>query len=240
MRPRATKRDKGILMSIKPNVNADPNVVVSLQTHDMPWNSTENKGVSEKVLERVNDVRKGRETLLMKFARGASLPKETLSQRVDIFVIEGSFSDGVGEHGQHTFVRSPPGTQIQLSSSGGCTLYVKRREAIRPTDQERLVIDSATAQWADFPHRGATVLHLYRDKHGIETSRFGRVYPDRKIPSHDHAMGEETLILDGCLKDEYTTYQPGAWFRMPIGVPHAPYTESAGCTMLIREGDLVW
>jgi hypothetical protein len=27
---------------------------------------------------------------------------------------------------------------------------------------------------------------------------------------------------------------------MPIGVPHAPYTESAGCSMLIREGDLVW
>ncbi len=27
--------------------------------------------------------------------------------------------------------------------------------------------------------------------------------PDKKIPSHDHAMGEETFVVGGCLKDEY-------------------------------------
>jgi anti-sigma factor ChrR (cupin superfamily) len=227
-------------MNAKPNVNADPNAVVHLQTRDMPWQPTGHDGVEEKVLERVVDARKGRETLLMKFAPGASLPAETLAHRIDLFVLDGSCSDGISEYGPHTFVRNSPGAEIRLSSREGCTLYVKRREPIRAADQERLVIDSATAEWADFPHRGATVLHLYRDKHGVETSRFGRVHPDRRIPSHDHAMGEETLVLEGCLKDEYTAYEPGAWFRMPIGVPHAPYTEASGCLMLIREGDLVW
>ena len=227
-------------MTDKPNVNADPNAVVHLQTRDMPWQPTGHDGVDEKVLERVVDPRKGRETLLMRFAPGARLPKETLAHRIDIFVLDGSCSDGIGRYGPHTFVRNSPGAEIELSSQDGCTLYVKRREPIRRTDAERLVIDAATAEWADFPHRGATVLHLYRDKHGVETSRFGRVHPDRRIPSHDHAMGEETLVLEGCLKDEYTAYEPGAWFRMPIGVPHAPYTEASGCLMLIREGDLVW
>jgi anti-sigma factor ChrR (cupin superfamily) len=227
-------------MNTKLEVNADPNAVVSLQTNDMPWMPTEYSGVQEKVLERVNDPRKGRETLLMKLAPGASLPKEVLSQRVDFFVMEGSCSDGVSEYGQYTFVRNSPGTEIQISSTQGCTLYVKRREPIRSTDKERLVIDSASAQWINFPHRGAKVLHFYRDPHGIETSRIGRIYADRKLPSHNHAMGEETLIVEGRLKDEYGTYEPGAWFRMPIGVPHAPYTEAAECLMLIREGDLVW
>lgn len=227
-------------MNAKPNVNADPNAVVHLQTRDMPWQPTGHEGVEEKVLERVVDPRKGRETLLMRFAPGASLPAETLDHRIDIFVLDGSCSDGIGDYGTHTFVRNSPGAEIRLSSRDGCTLYVKRREPIRAGDRERLVVDSATAEWADFPHRGATVLHLYRDRHGVETSRFGRVHPDRKIPSHDHAMGEETLVLEGCLKDEYTAYEPGAWFRTPIGMPHAPYTEASGCLMLIREGDLVW
>ncbi len=42
------------------------------------------------------------------------------------------------------------------------------------------------------------------------------------------------------LMDEHDTYGPGSWFRFPIGVPHAPYTKGEDCTLLIREGDLVW
>lgn len=227
-------------MTTKSSVNADAKAVISLQTNDMPWESTEHAGIEEKILERIIDARKGRETLLMKFAPGASLPKEHLKQRLDVFVIEGTFSDGIAKYGRHTFVRNSPGAEVQLSTEQGCTLYIKRREPIRPTDNERLVVDAATEQWTDFPHRGATVLHLYRDMDGIETSRLGRVHPERKLPPHDHAMGEESLVLEGYLVDEYETYEPGAWFRMPIGVPHAPYTESESCLMLIREGDLVW
>ena len=156
----------------------------------------------------------------------ASLPEEVLAQRMDIFVLEGSCTDGMADYGRHTFVRNSPGSTVRLATGVGCILYVKRREPIRKNDNERIVIDAESAQWMDFPHRGATVLHLYRDMHGIETARFGRVHPERRIPSHDHAMGEETLVLEGCLKDEYTTYVPGTWFRMPIGVPHAPYTEA--------------
>lgn len=222
------------------NVNADAQAVINLQTRDMPWEPTPHVGVSRKVMERVHHARMGRETALFKLEPGAKLPQETLEERLEFFVIEGSCSDGLGEYGRHTFVRNVPGTTIQITTSEGCELYVKRRVPIRPTGDERMVIDSKTAQWTPFPHRGATVLHLYRDKHGIEVSRFGQVHPDKKIPSHDHAMGEETLVLDGELIDEYTVYRPGAWFRMPIGVPHAPYTGAAGCLMLIREGDLVW
>ena len=44
-----------------------------------------------------------------------------------------------------------------------------------------MVIDAKTTPWTPFPHRGADVLHLYRDMHGIETSRFGFVHPQKKI-----------------------------------------------------------
>lgn len=226
-------------MTTQPQVNADPEAVVVVNTNEMPWEATDDSGVSRKLLERVNDPEKGRETALIHLDAGTSLAPESLGQRVDTFVIEGSFSDGHGSYGPRTFVRNPAGSDMTLSSEKGCTLYVKRRNPFRD-DEDRIVIDTETVEWMSFPHRGADVVHFYRDGHGIDTSRFGNVYPEKRIPSHDHAMGEETLIVEGYLKDEYGTYGPGTWFRFPIGVPHAPYTEKESCRMLIREGDLVW
>jgi anti-sigma factor ChrR (cupin superfamily) len=83
-------------------------------------------------------------------------------------------------------------------------------------------------------------VHFHRDRHGIEFSRFGEVFPNQQIPSHDHAIGEETLIVDGVLNDQRGSYGPGTWLRFPIGLEHAPFTEAQSCKMLIRDGDLVW
>ncbi len=226
-------------MAAEPQVNADPNVVVVMKTREMDWESTDAPGVSRKVLERVHDAEKGRETLLLRLDPGASYSTPETNQRVDIFVIEGSCSDGHGDYGKRSFIRNPAGATVTLTSKDGCELYLKRRNAFRD-DEERIVIDTETCDWKAFPHRGADVVHFYRDKHGIDTSRYGMVYPEKRIPSHDHSMGEETLIVDGVLKDEHGVYDSGTWLRFPIGVAHAPYTEDGSCYMLIREGDLVW
>jgi anti-sigma factor ChrR (cupin superfamily) len=222
-----------------PEVNADSGKVVVVNTNELQWEKTQHAGVRQKVLERVNDPKKGRETSLLKFEPGAKLPTEVLKERMEIFIVEGSYSDEHGSYGTHTFIRNQPGFRHTPSSKAGCVLYVKRRVPFQKGG-ERLVIDSKTAKWMAFPHRGADVLHLYPNVDGIETGRIGNVYPNRKIPSHDHSIGEETFVLKGCLKDEYAAYAQGVWFRMPCGVPHAPYTESENCLMLIREGDLVW
>lgn len=227
-------------MRVAAAVNADATKVAVVNTNEMPWEGSEWPGVSRKVLEFVNDPKKGRETSLLKFAPGAKLPTTTLADRLDMFVVEGRFSDEHGSYGEHTFVRNPPGFRHTLESKEGGVIYMKWRVPIRANAGSRLVIDAKAAQWLDFPHRGARVLHLYPNADGIETGRIGNVHPNRKIPSHDHSIGEETFMLQGCLKDEYTAYTPGMWFRMPCGVPHAPYTESDGCLMLIREGDMVW
>jgi anti-sigma factor ChrR (cupin superfamily) len=231
---------KGDVMRVAAPVNADPTQCVVVNTNEIPWEPTEHPGVSRKMLEFVSDPRKGRETSLLKFEPGARMPAETLTDRLDILVIEGTFSDGVGNHGPHTFIRNPPGSHHAPASKEGCVIYAKWRVPIHADAGERIVIDAKTAQWMAFPHRGADVLHLYPNKDGIETSRIGNVHPNRKLPSHDHSIGEETLVLEGVLKDEYTSYSQGFWFRMPCDMPHAPYTESQNCKMLIREGDLVW
>lgn len=219
--------------------NADPDAVVVLHTNDMAWEETDHQGVTQKLLERVIDDEKGRETAIVRFGPGTTLPTEETAQRIDMFVLEGTYADESGEYGPRTFIRVPAGSRHTPSSKDGCTLYIKRRNPFRE-NEERMTIDTNTVEWLSFPHRGADVVHFYRDPHGIETARFGQVYPEKRIPEHDHAMGEETLIVDGYLKDEHGTYGPGTWFRFPIGVPHTPFTEGESCYMLIREGDLVW
>jgi anti-sigma factor ChrR (cupin superfamily) len=220
-------------------VNADANKVAFMDTRTMAWEATQWSGVQRKVLEFVNHPRMGRETSILKLEPGTSLPTTTWAERLDFFVIEGSCSDEHGSYGKHTFVRQPPGTTHSLQSQEDCSLYIKWRVPIKE-DTTRIVIDALAATWMEFPHRGADVLHLYPNKDGIETGRIGHVHTNRKLPSHDHSIGEETFVIEGVLKDQFASYEAGTWFRMPCGVAHAPYTEEQRCKMLIREGDLVW
>ena len=223
-------------------VNADAAQCVVVDTNRMGWEPTGQKGVSIKVLERVLDPRKGRETALFKLEPGTALPREVLEVRQEIFVLEGSYSDENGSYGAHTWIWNPPGYAQTISTREGCVFYAKRRIPIYKDEatRSRKVIDAKTAKWLEFPHRGADVLHLHKDPNGLETGRIGHVHTHRKIPSHDHSIGEETFVLEGRLSDEYTSYPKGVWFRMPCGVPHAPFTGEERCKMLIREGDLVW
>ena len=172
-------------MSTKVAVNADPSVVVSLQTNELPWLPSEFPGVEEKVLVRVIDPRKGRATLLMKFSPGARLPSETLKQRVDIFVVEGSCSDGIGDYGQYTFVRNSPGSRhcpmsaAKATRSRSAPNFVARRARRQrsvclshrngvPSHQERLLHHDHAGVWADglFHRRIARALWRRRRAHG--------------------------------------------------------------------------
>jgi anti-sigma factor ChrR (cupin superfamily) len=155
-------------------------------------------------------------------------------------VLEGTLHDGHSLYGEHTFIRNQPGYLQTLSSQTGCVLYLKRRKPIRKTDADRSVIDAKNIEWKPYPARGARVLHLYRDQHGVEAARLVDVYPDKQIPTHDHAMGDETFVVGGVIMDEHGSYGAGVWIRTPIGIPHTPFTKKDNVVMLIRDGDMVW
>jgi hypothetical protein len=220
--------------------NSDPNKYVVMNSSTMIWKETPIKGVSYKLLEKVNDQRKGRLTSLLRLEPNTTLPTETLDERCDILVLEGTLHDGHSTYGTHTFIRNQPGYLQTLSSKTGCVLFYKRRKPIRKTDIDRIEIDAKNTEWKPYPARGARVLHLYRDQHGVEAARLVDVYPDKQIPTHDHAMGDETFVVGGVIMDEHGSYEAGAWIRTPIGIPHTPFTKTENVVMLIRDGDMVW
>jgi anti-sigma factor ChrR (cupin superfamily) len=226
-------------LDLKPEINADCEQLVVMDTTKMPWEPTEHPGVWRKLLERVNDPKKGRETMLMRFDPGTTLPTWVETTRTDMFILEGSYTDEHGTYGKQTFVRNPAGFKSTPGSKDGCVFYVKRRIPFRE-NEVRIVTDTTKNQFTPFGHRAGQVQHLYRDAHGIDTSRFGEVFPNSQIAEHDHAMGEETFVVDGCLRDDRGAYTPGMWFRFPSGLPHAPFTKDEHCMMFIREGDLYW
>lgn len=226
-------------MPNQPEVNADCTKLVIVHPEEVAWERTAHTGVSQIVLERINDSNLGRETALVRLDVGTELAPEVLGKRLEIFIMEGSFSDGHAEYGPRTFIMNPPGTTYTASSKDGCVLYVKRLNGFA-SDVERVATDIETADWTPFGHRVAEVVHFYKDANRNVTARVGRVFPNAQVMEHDHPGGEEVLILDGVFKDQFGDGTPGTWMRYPIGLAHAPYTGNEGALIYIRDGDVRW
>jgi anti-sigma factor ChrR (cupin superfamily) len=226
-------------MTTEPEVNADCTKLVILRPDEVAWETTDQTGVSRKILERVNDGEFGRETSLVRLAPNTRLAPEVLETRLEVFVIEGMFSDGHGDYGARTFIMNPPGTTYTAASKEGCVIYVKRLNGFE-SDDERTTTDLNAAEWVPFGHRVAEVVPFYKNEERDVTARVGKVFPNATIMEHDHPGGEEVLILDGVFTDQFGDITPGSWARYPIGLAHAPHTADDGALVYIRDGDVRW
>ncbi len=99
-----------------------------------------------------------------------------------------------------------------------------KRAAVVPDD----------TQWIRSPESGVDRLML--DRIGDEVARatsIVRYAPGSAFPRHEHAKGEEFLVLDGVFSDETGDYPPGCYVRNPPGSSHAPFSER-GCRILVK------
>jgi anti-sigma factor ChrR (cupin superfamily) len=99
---------------------------------------------------------------------------------------------------------------------------------------QRVVIDTTTLAWLPSPQPGVERRPL--DRVGGEVARatsLVRYAPASSFPAHEHAMGEEFLVLDGVFSDEHGDYPSGTYVRNPPGSRHSPRT-TPGCTILVK------
>lgn len=99
---------------------------------------------------------------------------------------------------------------------------------------QRALIQSGQLTWSDSPSVGIQRKLLERD--GGEVARatsIVRYAAGSQFPSHTHELGEEILVLDGVLSDEFGHFGPGTYIKNPPGSSHAPYSQS-GCTLLVK------
>lgn len=99
---------------------------------------------------------------------------------------------------------------------------------------QRAVIQSNQLPWIDSPSVGVQRKLLERD--GEEVARatsIVRYAAGSQFASHTHDLGEEILVLDGVLSDEFGNFGQGTYIKNPPGSSHAPYSQS-GCTLFVK------
>ena len=99
---------------------------------------------------------------------------------------------------------------------------------------QRCVVDTNTLSWQPSP--SPLVQRRILERNGAEAARATSVVryeAGAKFHSHEHPLGEEILVLDGMLSDEFGDYGPGTYLKNPPGSSHSPFSEG-GCTLLVK------
>ena len=99
---------------------------------------------------------------------------------------------------------------------------------------KRCVVDSNTQPWNESP--SPLVHRRLLERNGGEVARATSVVrygAGARFDSHTHALGEEILVLEGFLSDEFGQYGPGTYLKNPPGSAHAPFSDN-GCTLFVK------
>ena len=215
-------------------INADLNERVVIETETLDWVASPAAGVERRMLDR-DGAEHGRATTIVRFAPGSEFPPHDHPGGEEFLVLAGTFSDEDGDFGPGSYVRIPWGTRHIPSSAPGCTILVKLCQ-MDPADQDQVRIDTNAAAWqrpdgiddAEF-----LILHQF----GPETVVMVRLGPGAPAITHDHPGGEEILVPEGSLIDEYGHYPKGTWLRNPHASVHSPHTDE-GCVLWVKSGHL--
>lgn len=98
----------------------------------------------------------------------------------------------------------------------------------------RVALATEALPWEASPQPG--VERRILDRVGGEVARatsLVRYAPGSAFPEHEHALGEEFLVLDGVFSDEHGDYPAGTYVRNPPGSRHSPRT-AGGCTIFVK------
>ena len=198
-------------------LNMDFSERVAIDTAAMDWVASPAPGVWRKPLAR-EEAERGHATSIVRYDPGASFRGHNHPLGEEILVLDGTFSDETGDFHAGTYFRNPKGFIHAPFSKQGCIILVKLHQ-MSPEDTTRLAIETDKMEWTAID-RGVRVLIL----HEFGTERVVMVDLPRGTsgPHHQHPGGEEIYIIKGGFHDEFGSYGPGTWVRMPPNSEHCP------------------
>ncbi len=207
---------------------------IVIKPKDYSWTSLSIPGIEHMTLDR-----KGGNlncaTRLVRYTQDREMPENTHGGGIEIFVLDGTFTDEHGEYSTGAYVRNPNGTSSPPSiAANGSTLFVKSHPFLK--DKQRTVIDTKKASWRPGVVAGLQVmpLHEYEGEH-VALVQWA---PHTQFNLHSHRGGEEILVLEGVFYDEYDHYPTGTWIRSPHLSHHTPFTKEEGALIYVKIGHL--
>ncbi len=217
------------------NLNYDFSQRVVIQPDNQPWSPSPSIGVEQKILEQ-DGAEVARTTSIVRYAAGACSPSHAHDLGVEIFVLEGIYSDESGDHGPGSYIKNAPSSMHAPLSSEGCTLFVKLGH-LDARDRENVVVDTLKTNWHPGLVPGLAVMPLS----SFETQHTAPVRwsPETYFSAHRHFGGEEILVIAGIFEDEHGRYPQGTWIRSPHLSLHQPLSKE-GCTIWVKTGHLLF
>ena len=184
---------------------------VLINTNDLEWENTQNKGIYKKLLSKKED----EETSILKIEENSKLNNNSKINSVEIFVLEGIYKNEFGEFKSGTYLNLPNENEAFISSNTGCVIFRKEN---CDKGVENIIIDTNSTPWLK-GQGNLEVMPLY-----TQTALVKWPQNERFIP-HKHWGGEEIFVLKGRFMDEYGIYPKGSWIRSPHLSTHFPFVE---------------
>lgn len=214
-------------------IHADLSQRAVVDSNALPWVESPLAGVERRMLERDGD-EVARATSLVRYAPNSHFDAHTHGGGEEFLVLEGVFSDEMGDFPRGMYVRNPVGSRHTPYSENGAIILVKLRQ-FDPDDQSFVRINTEHTEWRPGQVSGLHVMHLH--EYGSEHVALVRWDPGTRFVNHVHPQGEEIFVVSGTFADEQGTYPAGTWLRNPPGSEHSPYSDE-GCVIYVKTGHL--
>ncbi len=204
-----------------------------VNSNEIPWVDSPLSGVQRRMLERDGE-EVARATSIVRYDANSYFDAHTHSGGEEYLVLDGVFSDEMGDFPKGMYVRNPIGSKHKPHSKDGATIFVKLRQ-FDVDDQDYVRIDTGSRKWLPGLVDGLFVmpLHEYQSEH-VALVKWG---PGTYFDKHSHPQGEEIFVLSGTFADEHGSYPEGSWLRNPPGSEHTPYSDE-GCVIYVKTGHL--
>ncbi len=211
-------------------INADLSQRAVVNSNELEWVDSPLAGVKRRMLERDGE-EVARATSLVKYDPDSYFDAHTHTGGEEFLVLDGVFSDEMGDFPKGMYVRNPIGSKHKPHTKEGTTIFVKLRQ-FEPDDKEYVRIDTNQTQWLADNVNGVSIMPLH--EFGTEQVALIKCQPETQLPDYANEAGEEVFVLSGSLSEESATYSAGAWIRNPAGCRCKFYSKE-GCLLYVKE-----
>jgi hypothetical protein len=218
------------------SLNGDLTIRVVMNTPEMDWTPSPAGTVLRKRLHLVGEAESGQVTSLVRYLPGSSFPEHGHPEGEEIFVIEGTFSDHLGDAHAGTHLLNPEGFRHAPHSGPGCMILVKLRQ-YGGEGREFHRTQTRDMTWSRTDLRGVEQKLLYRDGRFPDVTRLERWAPGAAPGPRELPGGAELFIIEGALEDAEGRSPAGTWLRLPAGSTLEAHS-SDGCVVYLKTGAL--
>jgi anti-sigma factor ChrR (cupin superfamily) len=193
------------------NINDNYDQSVSISINDIKPFVQKELGYTERVLSFDGH----RKTVILELNNKSKFANISEFQAVEIFVLEGVYSNEFGDFGKGTYLNLPLENQEKVFCHNNCKVFKKSNYE---GTKEQIIIDTNKEEWLE-GYGNLTVMPLSDNTALVNWPK------DEKFIEHKHWGGEEIFVLSGIFMDEYGVFPKDTWIRNHHLSSHIPFVQ---------------